>query len=100
MHRLSEGFNKLITEKINEQAYQTRERALKYKDDLERRDSYIKEQEQQNKIEEKQQRTHKRNSSMGSSLVEDDSDKFSLSNNNANANDPLSDNAKATKKYL
>ena len=45
MHRLSEGFNKLITEKINEQAYQTRERALKYKDDLERRDSYIKEQE-------------------------------------------------------
>ena len=39
MHKLSEGFNKLITEKINEQTYQTRERALKYKDEAKRRDS-------------------------------------------------------------
>lgn len=69
MHKLSEGFNKLITGKINEQAYESRERALMYKDEKTKRDSAkrIKEGEDGS-------RKHKRNTShVSSSLLEEDS---------------------------
>ena len=40
MHKLSAGFNKMITDKINEQTYEHRERALKYKDHLKKRETF------------------------------------------------------------
>ena len=70
MHKLSEGFNKLVTGAINEQVYETRERALMYKDEKQRRDSAkrIKEGDGGST-------KHKRNPSKAenSSLLEEDS---------------------------
>ena len=89
MHRISEGFNKLITGKINEQAYETRERALMYKDEKTKRDSAkrIKEVDDES-------RKHKRNPShVSSSLLEEDSAEFITST-------PKNENALANENYL
>ena len=96
MHKLSEGFNKMITDKINEQTYEHRERALKYKDDLQRRETIKKEKSKGKDSKYGRRSTHngKRKSSMASSYLEEDSENVIFSNDNMN------DNAKANEKFL
>ena len=97
MHKLSEGFNKLITGKINEQAYETRERALMYKDEKKKRDSAKMNREVREAREVREgedgTRKHQRGPSDVTSLLEEDSAEFISST-------PQNEHALANENYL